>query len=168
VSRSKVFSANDGGVELAVVPGRSAHSEQGLVSGVMRCLFCGQFPLLCVVHALVVFSSFLSHPEDRSLLHWLYFCIPASPSSPPSRSSSTCARRRSFGGFLIDTGVFTPAGRAKAPLIGLRLVSATFYRRLQLTADFFVATSVSRADAAPHLVVARVRGFEFVPFWSLG
>ncbi len=32
-------------------------------------LFCGQFPLLCVVHALVVFSSFLSHPEDRSWLH---------------------------------------------------------------------------------------------------
>jgi len=78
VSRSKVFSANDGGVELAVVPGRSAHSEQGLVSGVMRCLFCGQFPLLCVVHALVVFSSFLSHPEDRS---WLR--PPPSPFLPP-------------------------------------------------------------------------------------
>jgi len=120
-----------------------------------------------LLRSLLYVSSFLSHPEDRSLLHWLYFCIPASPSSPPSRSSSTCARP-GLRGFLIDTGVFTPAGRAKAPLIGLRLVSATFYRRLQLTADFFVVTSVSRADAAPHLVVARVRGFEFVPFWSLG
>jgi len=26
--------------------------EQGLVSGVMRCLLCGLFPLFCVVHAL--------------------------------------------------------------------------------------------------------------------
>jgi len=52
--------------------------EQGLVSGVMRCLLCGMFPLFCVVHALVVFSSFLSHPEDRSLLH-----PPPSPFLPP-------------------------------------------------------------------------------------
>ena len=81
MSRSKVFSANDGGVELAVVPGRSAHSEQGLVSGVMRCLFCGQFPLLCVVHALVAFSSFLSHPEGPFL---------ASPTPIPLSSTFGC------------------------------------------------------------------------------
>ncbi len=64
--------------------GVRASEEQGLVSGVMRCLLCGLFPLFCVVHALVVFSSFLSHSEVRSLLHWLYFCIPASASCPPS------------------------------------------------------------------------------------
>jgi hypothetical protein len=64
---------------------------------------------------LVVVSSFLSHPEDRSLLHWLYFCIPASPSSPPSRSSSTCARPE-LRGFLIDTGVFTPARSCQSPV----------------------------------------------------
>ncbi len=70
---------------------------------------------------LVVFSSFLSHPEDRSLLPWLYFCIPASPSCPPSRSSSTLRKAAELRAFLNDTGVFTPAGRAKAPLIDLLL-----------------------------------------------
>jgi len=66
---------------------------------------------------LVVFSSFLSHPEDRSLLP----CIPASPSCPPSRSSSTLRKGAELRAFLNDTGVFTPAGRAKAPLIDLLL-----------------------------------------------
>ena len=93
--------------------GRRIWAEQGLVSGVMRCLFCGQFPLLCVVHALVAFSSFLSHPEDRS---WLR--PPPSLFLPPlvADCSLRCSYSRSrvyLDGLRTRTGCALYASRAR-------------------------------------------------------
>jgi len=88
----------------------------GLVSGVMRCLLCGFFPLFCVVHALVVFSSFplaSRGPFFASLTLLLHSGFAIIPTVKELLHLRKAAELR---GFLNDIGVFTPAGRVKAPL----------------------------------------------------
>jgi len=81
----------------------------------MRCLLCGFFPLFCVVHA-VVFSSFplaSRGPFFASLTLLLHSGFAIIPTVKELLHLRKAAELR---GFLNDIGVFTPAGRVKAPL----------------------------------------------------